>query len=98
MIIHFISPQAYKNWLKNHKEEKDLPKIGLSHDQLFYLSFAHVMNASPVSFSFSVSSTLLQIVFLNIQSPSPHSQNWDWLVFLWDSESDLETKIHIYSP
>lgn len=54
--------------MKKHKEEKDLPKIGLSHDQLFYLSFAHVMNASHVSFSLSISSTLLQFVFLNIQS------------------------------
>ncbi|NWS92656.1 KELL protein, partial [Toxostoma redivivum] len=31
-----VAYQAYKNWLKKHKEEKDLPKIGLSHDQLFY--------------------------------------------------------------
>ncbi|NXS63272.1 KELL protein, partial [Brachypteracias leptosomus] len=31
-----IAYQAYKNWLKKHKEEKDLPKIGLSHDQLFF--------------------------------------------------------------
>ncbi|XP_071414299.1 kell blood group glycoprotein isoform X2 [Pithys albifrons albifrons] len=38
-----IAYQAYKNWLKKYKEEKDLPKIGLSHDQLFYLSFAHAM-------------------------------------------------------
>ncbi|XP_027755570.1 kell blood group glycoprotein isoform X1 [Empidonax traillii] len=38
-----IAYQAYKNWLKKHKEEKDLSKIGLSHDQLFYLSFAHAM-------------------------------------------------------
>ncbi|KGL87076.1 Kell blood group glycoprotein, partial [Charadrius vociferus] len=30
-----IAYQAYKNWLKKHKE-KDLPKTGLSHDQLFY--------------------------------------------------------------
>ncbi|NXD82155.1 KELL protein, partial [Halcyon senegalensis] len=30
-----IAYQAYKNWLKKHKE-KDLSKIGLSHDQLFY--------------------------------------------------------------
>ncbi|XP_066861180.1 kell blood group glycoprotein isoform X1 [Anser cygnoides] len=37
-----IAYQAYKNWLKKHKQE-DLPKIGLSHDQLFYLSFAHAM-------------------------------------------------------
>ncbi|XP_071618979.1 kell blood group glycoprotein isoform X4 [Heliangelus exortis] len=37
-----IAYQAYKNWLKKHKEE-DLPNIGLSHDQLFYLSFAHAM-------------------------------------------------------
>ncbi|XP_049680352.1 kell blood group glycoprotein isoform X5 [Accipiter gentilis] len=38
-----IAYQAYKNWLKKHKEEKDFPKTGLSHDQLFYLSFAHAM-------------------------------------------------------
>ncbi|XP_008936452.1 PREDICTED: kell blood group glycoprotein [Merops nubicus] len=38
-----LAHQAYKNWLKKHKEEKDLPKIGLSHDQLFYFSFAHAM-------------------------------------------------------
>ncbi|XP_026708070.1 kell blood group glycoprotein isoform X2 [Athene cunicularia] len=38
-----IAYQAYKNWLKKHQEKKDLPKIGLSHDQLFYLSFAHAM-------------------------------------------------------
>ncbi|KFV82953.1 Kell blood group glycoprotein, partial [Struthio camelus australis] len=31
-----IAYQAYKNWLKKHRKEKDLPKIGLSHDQLFY--------------------------------------------------------------
>ncbi|KFU84133.1 Kell blood group glycoprotein, partial [Chaetura pelagica] len=30
-----IAYQAYKNWLKKHKEE-NLPEIGLSHDQLFY--------------------------------------------------------------
>ncbi|XP_032303054.1 kell blood group glycoprotein [Coturnix japonica] len=38
-----IAYQAYKNWLKKHKQEVYLPKIGLSHDQLFYLSFAHAM-------------------------------------------------------
>ncbi|NXA55961.1 KELL protein, partial [Nothocercus julius] len=31
-----IAYQAYKNWLKKHRREKDLPKIGLTHDQLFY--------------------------------------------------------------
>jgi len=54
IIITFVSPQAYKNWLKKYKEEKDLLKIGLSHDQLFYLSFAHVMNSKLVmSLSYS---------------------------------------------
>ncbi|XP_010209851.1 PREDICTED: kell blood group glycoprotein [Tinamus guttatus] len=38
-----VAYQAYKNWLKKHRQEKDLPKIGLTHDQLFYLSFAHAM-------------------------------------------------------
>lgn len=73
LIINFLSPQAYKNWLKKHKEEKDLPEIGLSRDQLFYLSFAHVMNSRLViCLSHSpLSSTLLQFVFLNIQSLFP---------------------------
>ncbi|NXX50248.1 KELL protein, partial [Tricholaema leucomelas] len=31
-----IAYQAYKNWMKKYKEEKDLTKIGLSYDQLFY--------------------------------------------------------------
>uniref|UniRef100_A0A669QDS2 Kell metallo-endopeptidase (Kell blood group) n=1 Tax=Phasianus colchicus TaxID=9054 RepID=A0A669QDS2_PHACC len=38
-----IAYQAYKNWMKKHKQEEHLPKIGLSHDQLFYFSFAHAM-------------------------------------------------------
>lgn len=72
-FISFFSSQAYKNWLKKHKQEEYLPKIGLSHDQLFYLSFAHVMNSrlvmylshSPLSFA------LLQLFSLNIQSFLP---------------------------
>uniref|UniRef100_A0A8C3XR72 Endothelin-converting enzyme-like 1 n=1 Tax=Chelydra serpentina TaxID=8475 RepID=A0A8C3XR72_CHESE len=39
-----IAYQAYKNWLKKHKQERNLPKSGLSHHQLFYISFANVMN------------------------------------------------------
>ncbi|XP_067424410.1 kell blood group glycoprotein [Emydura macquarii macquarii] len=38
-----IAYQAYKNWLKKHKRERNLPMSGLSHHQLFYLSFAHGM-------------------------------------------------------
>lgn len=49
-FISFFSSQAYKNWLKKHKQEEYLPKIGLSHDQLFYLSFAHVMNSRLVMY------------------------------------------------
>uniref|UniRef100_A0A8B9G1H3 Kell blood group glycoprotein n=1 Tax=Amazona collaria TaxID=241587 RepID=A0A8B9G1H3_9PSIT len=41
-----IAYQAYKNWLKKHKEERDLPNVGLSHDQLFYLGFAHKLQSS----------------------------------------------------
>uniref|UniRef100_A0A452GQV9 Kell metallo-endopeptidase (Kell blood group) n=1 Tax=Gopherus agassizii TaxID=38772 RepID=A0A452GQV9_9SAUR len=39
-----IAYQAYKNWLKKHKQERNLPGSGLSHHQLFYISFANVMN------------------------------------------------------
>ncbi|KAM6386413.1 kell blood group glycoprotein isoform 3-T5 [Alca torda] len=72
-----IAYQAYKNWLKKHKE-KDLPKIGLSHDQLFYLSFAHVINSRLVMcLSHSpLPSTSLQFVFLNIQSLCPLFTEW----------------------
>lgn len=34
--------QAYKNYVKVHGEEKLLPGIDLSHDQLFFLNFAQV--------------------------------------------------------
>lgn len=36
--------QAYKNYVKLHGEEKLLPGIDLSHDQLFFLNFAQVTN------------------------------------------------------
>nr|XP_048677681.1 kell blood group glycoprotein isoform X5 [Caretta caretta] len=39
-----IAYQAYKNWLKKHKQERNLPRSGLSHHQLFYISFANVKN------------------------------------------------------
>ncbi|XP_075759304.1 kell blood group glycoprotein isoform X2 [Pelodiscus sinensis] len=38
-----IAYQAYKNWLKKHKWERNLPRSGLSNHQLFYISFAHGM-------------------------------------------------------
>ncbi|XP_059582773.1 kell blood group glycoprotein homolog isoform X2 [Alligator mississippiensis] len=38
-----IAYQAYKNWLKNHKKERNFHHTGLSHHQLFYLSFARAM-------------------------------------------------------
>lgn len=34
--------QAYRNYVKVHGEEKLLPGIDLSHDQLFFLNFAQV--------------------------------------------------------
>lgn len=55
------------------------------------------MNSSYVSFSLSISSIPLQFVFLNIQPLSPSSQNWEWPMILWDPESYLEAKNHIYS-
>uniref|UniRef100_M3ZH65 Neprilysin n=1 Tax=Xiphophorus maculatus TaxID=8083 RepID=M3ZH65_XIPMA len=34
--------QAYKNFVKQHGEEPQLPGIDLSHDQLFFLNFAQI--------------------------------------------------------
>ncbi|XP_061493594.1 kell blood group glycoprotein isoform X2 [Rhineura floridana] len=38
-----IAYQAYKNWLAKHRVVKVLPWPGLSHHQLFFISFAHAM-------------------------------------------------------
>nr|XP_056704464.1 kell blood group glycoprotein homolog [Euleptes europaea] len=38
-----IAYQAYKNWLAKHRWVKDLPWPGVSHHQLFFISFAHAM-------------------------------------------------------
>ncbi|XP_012937858.1 endothelin-converting enzyme homolog [Aplysia californica] len=42
---------AYKNWVSRNGEEQLLPAIGLSHQQLFFLSFAQVWcwNSKPES-------------------------------------------------
>nr|DBA15658.1 TPA: hypothetical protein GDO54_003132 [Pyxicephalus adspersus] len=34
--------RAYKNWVKENGEEKELPSLGLSNDQLFFVGFAQV--------------------------------------------------------
>ncbi|XP_044295474.1 kell blood group glycoprotein isoform X2 [Varanus komodoensis] len=38
-----IAYQAYKNWHAKHRGVKELPWPGLSHRQLFFISFAHAM-------------------------------------------------------
>ncbi|KAM3843569.1 kell blood group glycoprotein isoform 2-T2 [Vipera latastei] len=38
-----IAYQAYENWFAKHKGVTNLPKLGLSHHQLFFVSFAHAM-------------------------------------------------------
>lgn len=43
-LVFLFVLQAYKNYVKVHGEEKLLPGISLSHDQLFFLNFAQVPN------------------------------------------------------
>ncbi|XP_070598204.1 kell blood group glycoprotein isoform X2 [Erythrolamprus reginae] len=38
-----IAYQAYENWFAKHKGATNLLKLGLSHHQLFFVSFAHAM-------------------------------------------------------
>lgn len=38
-----IAQQAYENWLRKQKQETVLPRIGFTHSQLFYASFAQSM-------------------------------------------------------
>ncbi|XP_033372701.1 kell blood group glycoprotein isoform X1 [Parus major] len=72
-----IAYQAYKNWLKKHKE-KDLPKIGLSHDQLFYLSFAHAMcgHQDPVMLQSSLNTDPHSPLPLRVSGPVSNSQDF----------------------
>ncbi|XP_075020396.1 kell blood group glycoprotein isoform X12 [Calonectris borealis] len=73
-----IAYQAYKNWLKKHKEEKDLPKIGLSHDQLFYLSFAHAMcgHQDPEKLQSSLNTDPHSPLPLRVCGPVSNSQDF----------------------
>ncbi|XP_032908930.1 kell blood group glycoprotein isoform X2 [Catharus ustulatus] len=73
-----VAYQAYKNWLKNHKEEKDLPKIGLSHDQLFYLSFAHAMcgHQDPEKLHSSLNTDPHSPLPLRVSGPVSNSQDF----------------------
>ncbi|XP_065514366.1 kell blood group glycoprotein [Caloenas nicobarica] len=73
-----IAYQAYKNWVKKHKEEKDLPKIGLSHDQLFYLSFAHAMcgHEDPERLQSSQNTDLHSPLPLRVWGPVSNSKDF----------------------
>ncbi|OWK63869.1 Kell blood group glyco [Lonchura striata] len=72
-----VAYQAYKNWLKKHKEE-DLPKIGLSHDQLFYLSFAHAMcgHQDPEKLQSSLNTDPHSPLPLRVSGPVSNSQDF----------------------
>ncbi|KAM3678084.1 kell blood group glycoprotein isoform 2-T4 [Ammospiza maritima maritima] len=72
-----IAYQAYKNWLKKDKEE-DLPKIGLSHDQLFYLSFAHAMcgHQDPEKLQSSLNTDPHSPLLLRVSGPVSNSQDF----------------------
>lgn len=34
--------QGYKNWMAEHGEEKEVPGLGLSNEQLLFLTFGQV--------------------------------------------------------
>ncbi|XP_010132953.1 PREDICTED: kell blood group glycoprotein [Buceros rhinoceros silvestris] len=72
-----VAYQAYKNWLKKHKE-KDLSKIGLSHDQLFYLSFAHAMcgHQDPEKLESSLNTDPHSPLPLRVRGPVSNSQDF----------------------
>lgn len=38
-----VQPQAYKAWLRKHGEEQQLPAVGLTNHQLFFVGFAQVL-------------------------------------------------------
>lgn len=42
-FIYLLIIQAYRNWVEIHGEEKRLPGLDLSPDQLYFLAFAQVL-------------------------------------------------------
>ncbi|XP_075295184.1 kell blood group glycoprotein isoform X3 [Opisthocomus hoazin] len=94
-----IAYQAYKNWLKKYKEEKDLLKIGLSHDQLFYLSFAHAMCGHQVPEKLQSSLNTDPHSPLPLRVCGPVSNSWDFAKhFHCSSGSPMnpDNKCHIW--
>lgn len=39
----FVYIKAYKRWVEENGEEKQLPGLKYNHDQLFFIGFAQVM-------------------------------------------------------
>ncbi|XP_049737404.1 endothelin-converting enzyme 2 isoform X1 [Elephas maximus indicus] len=42
LAAHCARPQAYEAWLRKHGEEQQLPALGLTNHQLFFVGFAQV--------------------------------------------------------
>ncbi|XP_064011881.1 kell blood group glycoprotein isoform X2 [Pogoniulus pusillus] len=94
-----IAYQAYKNWMKKYKEEKDLSKIGLSHDQLFYLSFAHAMcgHLGPEKLQSSLHTEPHSPLPLRVCGPVSNSQDFAKHFHCFSgSQMNPEKKCHIW--
>uniref|UniRef100_A0A8C3BQ19 Kell blood group glycoprotein n=1 Tax=Cairina moschata TaxID=8855 RepID=A0A8C3BQ19_CAIMO len=93
-----IAYQAYKNWMNKHKQE-DLPKIGLSHDQLFYFSFAHAMcgHQDPEELQSSLNTDPHSPLSLRIRGPVSNSKDFS-KHFHCPSRSPMnpDSKCHIW--
>lgn len=42
-LLPLYPTQAYKAWLRKHGEEQQLPAVGLTNHQLFFVGFAQVL-------------------------------------------------------
>lgn len=50
ITVHTFVLQAYQTWVQKNGQEKTLPAVNLTNDQLFFVGFAQVSSRGPTWF------------------------------------------------
>jgi hypothetical protein len=50
--------QGYKNWVAKHGEEKEVPGLGLTNEQLLFVSFGQVSSIYLTALQYDVTSAI----------------------------------------
>lgn len=90
-------PQAYKAWLRTHGEEQQLPAVGLTNHQLFFVGFAQVL-PSWEAWGLPVSHSLLGV---SLEVGGMQERDWEMgpkmVCGRWSGEA-LYSEPHAWGP